>query len=200
MIRADPNWIGWPMARRNGALSCRSPLRIDSEREYHVFRAVKIDSVPSVTMKGGIRSRVTSRPFTQPHKVPTARPATNPTSTGMPSDDREPPHDDRGQHHDDAHREIDAGRQDDQRLGDPQDADDGHLQENGRKVRTRREARPVDRRAQDHAEEQDEEGDDGRIGVQETLDPRAERLLVLGERHRGRGARGDIFCSNSAGP
>ena len=82
MIRAEPNWIGWPMARRNGAFSWRSTFRIDSEREYHVFRAVKIDSVPSVTMKGGIRSRVTKRPFMQPHNVPTTRPATNPTSTG----------------------------------------------------------------------------------------------------------------------
>ena len=84
MIRADPNWIGWPMASRNGALSCRSPLRIDSEREYQVLRAVKIDSVPSVTMKGGMRNRVTKRPFTQPHRVPTTSPATKPISTGKP--------------------------------------------------------------------------------------------------------------------
>ena len=54
-------------------------------------------------------------------------------------------------------------------------------------------ARPIDRRAQDHAEEQHEERNHGRIGVQEPLDPGAERLLVVGESHRGRGARGDTL-------
>ena len=48
MIRDVPSWIGCPMASRKGALSWMSPLRIDSEREYQVLSAVKIDSVPSV--------------------------------------------------------------------------------------------------------------------------------------------------------
>ncbi len=45
---------------------------------------MKIDSVPSVTMKGGSFSRVTSRPLTAPAAVPTTIPIRIATGPGIP--------------------------------------------------------------------------------------------------------------------
>ena len=41
-------------------------------------------SVPSVTIKGAMRSRVVRNPFTAPQNNPVARPTRMPTATGMP--------------------------------------------------------------------------------------------------------------------
>ena len=46
--------------------------------------AVKIESVPSVTMNGGSFSRVTSRPLTAPAAVPTMMPIRIASGPGMP--------------------------------------------------------------------------------------------------------------------
>ena len=53
-------------------------------------------------------------------------------------------------------------------CGDAENADDRHLREDGRQVGARGEARRLTS-AEQHAEQQHDEGHDGRIGVQETL-------------------------------
>ena len=83
---------------------------------------MKMLSVPSVTMNGGSRSRVTSTPFMPPAPaVPTTKPDARArpgrAARGWP---RWLGHDDRGEDHDRPDRQVDAGGQDDQGLADRQ--------------------------------------------------------------------------------
>ena len=102
-------------------------------------------SVPSVTMNGGICSRVTSAPFRKPQATPHSKPERKGDDSGNAVDDGEPAHHHRRDHHDHADREIDAGGQDDQRLRDAENADDRHLRQHGRQIAGGDEMREVDR-------------------------------------------------------
>ena len=57
---------------------------IDAPFETSRVRAVKMFSVPRVTMNGGSRSRVTSRPLSPPASVPTSSPRTRASGPGTP--------------------------------------------------------------------------------------------------------------------
>ena len=116
-----------PKILSSGAWASMSWLRMLSPPDSQSTSAKKIDQVPSVTMKGGSLILATSVPLRRPQRPPTTSPIGIATIAGTPSVDREPAHDHRAQHHDRRDREVDAGGQDDQRLGDAEDADDRHL-------------------------------------------------------------------------
>ena len=78
-------------------------------------------------MKGGSFMLATSQPLMKPHRAPQARPQRMEMGTGNPIAESELPHDDGGEHHDGADRQVDAGGENDQRLGRTNDADDGNL-------------------------------------------------------------------------
>ena len=114
--------------------------RIVSLCEYQRFSAKKMFSVPSVTMNGGSLSRVTSSPLSRPQAVPTTNPSSRASRPGSPWSAAELGHHDRRQHHDRADREVDAGGEDDERLGDAQRADHHDLLQDQRDVARRQEA------------------------------------------------------------
>src|SRR5882724_1037158 len=76
---------GVPSTCRNGAAFATSCERMVSEAEYQRLSAKKIDQVPSVTMKGGSLSRVTSTPLTAPQPPPAAMPISSASGTGRPA-------------------------------------------------------------------------------------------------------------------
>ena len=73
-----------PSHSRNGADASMSCARMVSLREYQVLSAPKMLHVPSVTMKGGSLSLVTSSPLRAPQSRPTISPAAKAMGTGMP--------------------------------------------------------------------------------------------------------------------
>ncbi len=83
--------------------------------------------VPSVTMKGGSRSRATRKPFTKPQKPADAEARQQGDNHGHAVADHHVAHDDEGEDHDDADGEVDAGGKHDERLRGGEDADDGDL-------------------------------------------------------------------------
>ena len=126
-------------------------------------------SVPSVTMNGGIFSRVT-RDAVEVAEGGADEEAERKGDHGRNAVvDRQPPHHDRRNDHDDADREIDARRQDDEGLADADNADDHHLREYGREIAGGGEPRRIDDDPEQHAEHQHDKGHNSRIGVEETL-------------------------------
>ena len=59
--------------------------RIVSLWEMYRLSAKKMFSVPSVTMNGGSRSRVTSMPLSRPQAVPTTKPISSASRPGTPA-------------------------------------------------------------------------------------------------------------------
>ena len=112
--------------------------------------------VPSVTMKGGSLRRVTSAPLTRPQAMPVRSPSGKEISTRNAADDGESSHHDRGKHHDGADREVDAGGEDDQRLGDAEHADDRHLLQDQREIERVEEA-AADQRGEDQRPDQEDD-------------------------------------------
>jgi len=90
----------------------------------------------------------------------------------------------RGQHHDGADRQVDAGGQDHQRLGDAEHGDDGDLLQHQRQVEQGEEA-PADHHGEDgDAHDQHDEGNCRRVFMQEMLQlpqPRTAILLEAGD-------------------
>ena len=95
--------------------------------------------VPRVTMKGGSLSRVTRRPLTAAAADAGQKADRECQFDRHAVHHREAAHDDRRQHHDRADREVDAGGEDDQRLGDAEHGDDRHLLQDQRQVERREE-------------------------------------------------------------
>ena len=85
--------------------------------------APKMLQVPSVTMNGGSRSRVTRTPLTKPQSE-AGEEAEREGDVDRHAVDRPPswPMTIERQDHDGADREVDAGGEDDQRLRDAEDA------------------------------------------------------------------------------
>ena len=107
-----------PVHCRNGAVASISWERIVSLPEYQRLSAKKMLQVPSVTMKGGRRSRVTRKPLMAPQITPTSRPDAEGDRQRQAELHGELSHHDRRKNHDGADRQVDAGRQDDEGLGD----------------------------------------------------------------------------------
>jgi hypothetical protein len=84
--------------------------------------------------------------------------------------------------HDDADREIDARRQDYEGLAHADNADDHHLGEYGRQIAGGGEPRRVDEDSQQHAEQEQDEGHNSRVGVEETLGTLEEGKTLFVER------------------
>ena len=143
-----------------------------------------MQSVPSVTMKGGIVSRVTSAPLSQPKNAPHSRPSGKATIDRQAVDDAEPAHHDRGNDHDDADRKIDAGGENDERLADAENARHHHLGQHGREIARGGEALRIDRDAEQQAEHQHDERHRRRIGVQKALQALERRKPLLLRRRR----------------
>ena len=90
-------------------------------------------------------------------------------------------HHHRGYDHDDADRQIDACGEDHQGLADPENACDHHLGQNGRDVAGGGEARRIDRHSEQQAKHQHDEGNGGRVGMEEALETLEKRELLLVE-------------------
>src|SRR5262249_42991721 len=83
-------------------------------------------------------------------------------------------------------REVDAGREDDQRLGDSDDADDRHLLKDEREIEGSEEA-AADERAEDQGtQDQNDEGDRCRVLMEEMLHHLERRARFLLEGGDGR--------------
>ena len=81
MIRVSPRLIVLPVHSSSDGMSVP---RIVSLWEYQRLSAKKMFSVPSVTMNGGSRSRVTSAPLSRPQAVPTPKPSSSASRPGSP--------------------------------------------------------------------------------------------------------------------
>jgi hypothetical protein len=81
VILNDPSEIGSPVHSRMPGMSFSWMVWPD---EYSRVSARKILNVPSVTMNGGRRNRVTRRPFRPPARVPTTNPSTSAAGPGRP--------------------------------------------------------------------------------------------------------------------
>ena len=152
--------------------------------------------VPSVTMNGGSRSRVTRMPLTQPQAMPVKRPMGKRQPDRHAALHRQPSHDDRRQHHDRADRKVDAGSEDDERLGDAEHGDDRHLLQHQRQVERREEAAAGEEAEDQHAEDEDEERNRRRIGVEEVLQAAERAAALFLEDRDGRIDRRGRTCSN----
>ena len=132
-----------------------------------------ICQVPSVTMKGGSRI-VGDERAVEPAAERAAGEADRIASGGGNAvAEGELAHDHRGQDHDGADREIDAGGQDDERLGRADDAGDRHLLQDERQGEE--EFRAHEDAEDSDGEDQDDERHGRRIAMQEVL-----RLLDRG--------------------
>ena len=85
VMRNDPMLMAVPVQSRSSGMSL---LWIVCPPEYSRVKATKMFNVPSVTMNGGRRRRVTSRPFRPPAAVPTVNPRPRATGPGSPSSRR----------------------------------------------------------------------------------------------------------------
>ena len=147
-----------------------SSPRTEAAPEMNRSSAKKMFSVPSVTMKGGRRSRVMRRPLSGPH-------ATRGRSRGRaraglvrPTSAESLGHDDRGEDHDGADREVDARGQDDDGLPDRQRPHDHHLLDDQRHVGRHQEPGRQEREDGQHQQEDAERTERG-VGMQQVLQP-----------------------------
>src|SRR5438045_2192891 len=100
-------------------------------------------------------------------------------------DHRGPAHHHRAENHDDTDREIDAGGENYKRLGDAEDRNDGDLLEHQRQVEWSEELGADNGAEDEKPEDENDEGNRGREGVEEMLDA-AERALLLFLENHGR--------------
>ncbi len=113
--------------------------------------------VPSVTMNGGSRRWVTSTPLTSRRRCADEEADGKASGAGTPAPTASLPMTTERQHHDRADREVDAGGQDDQRLGDAENADDRDLLQDQREVEGIEEALADDGAEEQHAQQQHDE-------------------------------------------
>ncbi len=144
--------------------------------------------VPSVTMNGGILSRVTSAPLRKPKAEPQMRPSGKARIVGTPSSTaRRPITTDEMTMMTPIDRSMPGG-EDHQGLTDAENAGDHHLGQNGRDVAGGGETRRIDRHSEQQAERQHDEWDGRRVDMQEALKAlkKGETLFVEGGDRRRR--------------